>query len=117
MSEHNHVVDKSGDIHPNRVDDAIAKIDDDEKDRILQNFEEFKGYLGTRIKLAQSIGLSEEQMAVIAQQVAEYLADNEMARNREEKLLQELWRCGTEEERHMLAHMLLRMVRQPQRTH
>lgn len=116
MSEHNHVVDKSGDIHPNRVDDAIAKIGDDEKDRILQNFEAFKRYLGNRIKIAQSIGLSEEQMAVIAQQVADYLADNETARNSEEKLLQELWKAGTEDERHMLAHMLLRMV-QPRRSH
>lgn len=110
MSEHNHVVEKDGDLHPSRVDRAIESIDPDEKDRILRDFESFREYLGKRIKLAQSIGLSEEQIAVIAQGVADYLADHEEARNSEEKLLKELWRSGTEDERHMLAHMLVRMA-------
>lgn len=110
MSEHNHVVEKDGDIHPSRIERAIASIDPDEKDRILQDFGEFKGYLANRIKMAQSIGLSEEQITVIAQEVAEYLADHEEVRNREEKLLKELWRSGTEDERHALAHMLVRMA-------
>ncbi|MFD0673875.1 DUF3243 domain-containing protein [Cohnella sp. GCM10027633] len=110
MSEHNHVVEKDGDIHPDRVERAIASIDADERERILRNFEAFKGYLNERIKMARSIGLTEEQIAVIAQEVAEYLADHEEARNSEEKLLKELWRSGTEDERHMLAHMLVRMA-------
>ncbi len=116
MSEHNHVVEKDGDINPNNVDDAISNIDTDERDRILRNFETFKNYLGRRVKMGQSIGLGEEQMAIIAEEVADYLAKNESPRNSEEMLLQELWAVGTEEERHMLAHMLLRMV-QPQRKH
>lgn len=116
MSEHNHIVEKDGNINPSNVDNAISHIDPDEKDRILRSFDTFKNYLGRRIKMAQSIGLDEEQMAIVAQEVADYLAKNESARNSEEKLLQELWIVGTEEERHMLAHMLLRMV-QTQRKH
>lgn len=110
MTEFNHVVDKDGDIDPSKVDRAIADIDSDERDRILRDFEGFKTYLAKRIKLAQSIGLGEEQMASIAQKVADYLASHEDPRNSEEKLLQELWEAGTEEERHMLAHMLVRMA-------
>ncbi|WP_372663621.1 DUF3243 domain-containing protein [Cohnella sp.] len=110
MSEYNHVVDKDGDIDPSKVDRAISSIDSGEKDRILGDFEVFKEYLRRRIKLAQSIGMGEEQMAVIAQKVADYLASNEDPRNSEEKLLQEIWKVGTEEERHMLAHMLVRMA-------
>ncbi len=110
MSEYNHVVDKDGDIDPSKVDRAISSIDDGEKDRILRDFDEFKGYLGRRIKMAENIGLGEEQMAVIAQKVADYLASHEDARNSEEKLLQELWKVGTEEERHKLAHMLVRLA-------
>ncbi|TFE23181.1 DUF3243 domain-containing protein [Cohnella luojiensis] len=110
MSEYNHVVDKDGDIDPSKVDRAISSIDADEKDRILRDFDEFKGYLGKRIKMAESIGLGEEQMAVIAQKVADYLASHEDARNSEEKLLQELWKVGTEEERHKLAHMLVKLA-------
>jgi hypothetical protein len=110
MAEYNHVVDKDGDVDPSKVGDAISRIDSGEKDRILSDFEEFKGYLNKRIRMAESIGLGEEQMAVIAQKVADYLASHEDPRNSEEKLLQELWKTGTEEERHMLAHMLVRLA-------
>ncbi|MFC5530666.1 DUF3243 domain-containing protein [Cohnella yongneupensis] len=116
MSEFNHVVEKDGDIHPSNVENALSNIDAEERERILRNFDEFKGYLARRIKMAQGIGLSEEQIAVIAQEVADYLADHEDARNSEEKLLKELWKAGTEEQQHMLAHLLVRMA-QPQRKH
>ncbi|MMZ68732.1 hypothetical protein D1872_314540 [compost metagenome] len=53
-------------------------------------------------------------MARIAEKVADYLAANEEPRNSEEKLLQELWSVGREEEQHMLAHMLVRLA---QRAH
>jgi hypothetical protein len=66
--------------------------------------------------MAESIGLSEEQMAIIAQKVADYLAGHEEPRNNEELLLQELWKLGTKEERHMLAHMLVRLA-QGERSH
>jgi hypothetical protein len=110
MAEYNHVVDKHGNVDPGNVDRAISSINSGEKDRILRDFDEFKEYLGKRIKLAESIGLGEEQMAVIAQKVADYLASREEPRNSEEKLLQELWKAGTEEERHKLAHMLVHLV-------
>ncbi|MCD9022175.1 DUF3243 domain-containing protein [Cohnella silvisoli] len=116
MTEYNHVVDKDGDVDPSKVERAISSIDSGEKERILRDFDEFKGYLGKRIKLGESIGLGEEQMAVIAQKVADYLASHEDPRNSEEKLLQELWKVGTEEERHKLAHMLVRLA-QPERRH
>jgi hypothetical protein len=110
MAEYNHVVNKHGDVDPSKVDRAISSINSGEKDRILRDFDEFKEYLGKRIKLAESIGLGEEQMAIIAQKVADYLASHEDPRNSEEKLLQELWKVGTEEECHKLAHMLVRLV-------
>lgn len=110
MAEHNHVVNKDGEIDPSKVDDAISKIDTDERERILGNFEQFKVYLNKRVKMAESIGMGEEQMAIIAQKVADYLASHEEPRNNEELLLQELWKVGTEEERHMLAHMLVRLA-------
>lgn len=110
MTEYNHVVHKDGDIDPSEVSRAISDIDSGQRDRILNDFEQFRGYLAKRIKLAESIGLGEEQMAVIAQKVADYLVSHEEPRNREEKLLQELWKVGTEEERHKLAHMLVRLA-------
>lgn len=110
MSEHNHVVKKNGDLDMSKMDDAISQIDDGEKDRILKNFDSFKSYLHQRIQLAQSIGLNDEQLAQAAEKVAGYLAANEEPRNSEEKLLQELWKVGTQEEQHKLAHLLVKLA-------
>lgn len=110
MSEHNHVVSKDGSVTMHRVNDALDRIEPEQKELILNNFEDFKSYLGKRIHLAQKIGLSEEQLAVAAEKIADYLAAYEDPRNSEEKLLLELWKAGNKEERHRLAHMLVKMV-------
>ncbi|KKO54709.1 DUF3243 domain-containing protein [Paenibacillus sp. DMB20] len=110
MSEHNHVVNKEGELDMSKMDDAISRIDDGERDRILSNFDSFKSYLHKRIQLAQSIGLDEEQIAKAAEKVAGYLAANEEPRNSEEKLLQELWKVGSQEEQHKLAHLLVKLA-------
>ncbi|MEK3718067.1 DUF3243 domain-containing protein [Paenibacillus sp. FSL R7-0333] len=110
MSEHNHVVSKDGSVTMNRVTEALDRIDPGQKEMILDNFGQFKAYLGKRIQLAQKIGLSEEQLALAAEKIADYLAAYEEPRNSEEKLLLELWKAGNKEERHRLAHMLVKMV-------
>ncbi|ETT72157.1 hypothetical protein C173_15104 [Paenibacillus sp. FSL R7-277] len=110
MSEHNHVVSKDGSVTMNRVTEALDRIDPGQKEMILDNFGQFKAYLGKRIQLAQKIGLSDEQLALAAEKIADYLAAYEEPRNSEEKLLLELWKAGNTEERHRLAHMLVKMV-------
>ena len=67
MNEQNHVIHKDGQVSTDQVDNAIEKIAPEERDHILQNFDAFKEYLGKRIAMGESIGLSEEQMAKIAQ--------------------------------------------------
>lgn len=56
--------------------------------------------------------MSNEQLALAAEKIADYLAAYEEPRNSEEKLLLELWKAGNKEERHRLAHMLVKMVQQ-----
>ncbi|SDS06641.1 Protein of unknown function [Paenibacillaceae bacterium GAS479] len=91
-----------------KVKDTLHQMGTSKKEEILSSFTEFKNYLGNRIDLARRIGLNDEQLAQAAEKVADYLAEHEEPRNSEEKLLQELWKIGKEEERHMLAHMLVR---------
>ncbi|CAJ1315244.1 DUF3243 domain-containing protein [Paenibacillus sp. PK4536] len=110
MSEESHIVKKDGEIATGQVETTLNRLSDDQKDDILSNFESFKSYLGKRIQLGESIGLGEEKLAKIAQKVADYLAAHEEPRNREEKLLYELWKVGDEDQRHKLAHLLVRMV-------
>lgn len=114
MSEHNHVVHKNGELDVSKVDDAMDRIDDKEKERILADFDSFQTYLNKRIQLAESIGLNEEQIAKAAEKVAGYLAANEEPRNSEEKLLQELWKVGSPEEQHQLAHLLVKLAQKHQ---
>ncbi|KWX76245.1 DUF3243 domain-containing protein [Paenibacillus jilunlii] len=111
MSEHNHVVNKDGNVTMAKVSDALDRIDPEQKELILKNFEDFRAYLGKRIQLAQKIGLGEEQLAAAAEKIADYLAAHEEPRNSEEKLLLELWKAGSKEERHQLAHMLVKLAR------
>lgn len=110
MSEHNHVVNKNGELDVSKVDDAMDRIDDKEKERILADFDAFQSFLNKRIQLAESIGLNEEQLAQAAEKVAGYLAANEEPRNSEEKLLQELWKVGTQAKQHQLAHLLVKLA-------
>ncbi|TQR18499.1 DUF3243 family protein [Psychrobacillus soli] len=48
------------------------------------------------------MGLSEEKLAKNTELVANYLAKHENPRNREEKILMELWNSGSKEEQHAL---------------
>ncbi|MEC0169270.1 DUF3243 domain-containing protein [Paenibacillus graminis] len=111
MSEHNHVVNKDGNVTIAKVSEALDRIDPEQKEVILKNFEDFRSYLGKRIQLAQKIGLGEEQLAAAAEKIADYLAAHEEPRNSEEKLLLELWKVGSKDERHRLAHMLVKLAR------
>ncbi|SFA89195.1 MULTISPECIES: DUF3243 domain-containing protein [unclassified Bacillus (in: firmicutes)] len=78
---------------------------------VLGDFEEFKSYLGKKVSLGEKLGMDEEQLANAAQKVGDFLAKKESPQNSEEQLLQELWKVGTEEEKHMLSHMLVRLVK------
>ncbi|BBH19999.1 hypothetical protein Back11_13440 [Paenibacillus baekrokdamisoli] len=110
MSEYNHVVHKDGELEPGKINQTLDRMNPAIKDEILENFDAFKGFLAKRIELAENFGLNEEQLAVVAQKVAGYLAKHEEPRNREEKLLQELWKVGNEDQQHHLSHMLVKLA-------
>jgi hypothetical protein len=104
--EHNTNDSKMG----NKVDDRLSNMSEDKKEDILSNFQKFTDYLGDKVEKADKLGLNEEQQARAAQKVGDYLAKHEEPKNREEKLLYELWKAGNKEEQHMLSHMLVKLV-------
>jgi hypothetical protein len=89
----------------------FKEISGEEKDRILQNFETFKSYLGDQVHKAQKLGLSEEMIANGAQKIGNYLSKKEEPRNSEEKLLQEMWKVSDDEQKHLLSHILVNLVK------
>lgn len=94
-----------------KIQKELSKIDSEEKDQILENFNRFKQYLSEKVEMGEKMGLSEEKLAKTTELVANYLANHEEPRNREENLLMELWKSGSKEEQSALSHMLLNMVR------
>ncbi|BAQ09607.1 hypothetical protein OXB_1135 [Bacillus sp. OxB-1] len=94
------------------VKKELDQLDTEKKDDILENFNRFKLFLSDKVSKGESLGLSEEQLAKTAEIAANYLSQNEEPRNREQYLLQELWRVGNKEEQHMLAHMLVKLARE-----
>ncbi|MCA1056686.1 DUF3243 domain-containing protein [Rossellomorea aquimaris] len=104
------MANSSTDKMEHKVDDTLSRMSQDKKEEIMSNFDHFKEYLGNKVSLADKLGMNEEQQAKAAQKVGDYLAAHEEPKNREEKLLYELWKAGNEDEQHMLSHMLVKLV-------
>ncbi|WP_114572026.1 DUF3243 domain-containing protein [Exiguobacterium flavidum] len=94
-----------------KVEQKLSQMDEESKEQILSNFEQFKSYLGDKVSKGESLGLNDNQLAKVAEKVADYLAKHEEPRNREEYLLQELWKAGDESERKSLASLLVKLVK------
>ncbi|MFF2754109.1 DUF3243 domain-containing protein [Psychrobacillus sp. NPDC058041] len=94
-----------------RVENKLNSIGTEEKEEILKNFTSFKSYLAGKVAAGEKIGLSEETLAKATEKVAGYLATHEEPRNREQHLLQQLWKSGDKEQQHALSHMLLNLVK------
>ncbi|SFJ27632.1 Protein of unknown function [Halobacillus dabanensis] len=89
-----------------------AEMSEDKKDDIMNNFHSFKDFLGDKVHKGEKLGLGEEGLTKGAKRVADYLAKNEEPRNREEKVLNELWNVANEEERQHMAHVLVKLSQQ-----
>jgi predicted deacylase len=107
MSNHQ-VKDES--IQTEKIEKKLDSMNNEKMEAILRDFEEFKSYLGEKVEAGKRLGLSEEMLAKGAEKVAAYLANNVEPRNSEENLLNELWKVGNDEERHFLAHMLVKLA-------
>lgn len=96
----------------NQIEDKMQEYNSEEKDQILENFNRFKQFLSNKVDKGEKMGLNEEQLAKGAEMVANYLMKHEEPRNREEHLLQQLWKVADKEQQHTLAHLLVRLVQQ-----
>jgi hypothetical protein len=77
---------------------------------VLDNFEQWKGFLGERLEQAKEQGLSEQVISDVAYQIGDYLAKQVDPKNPEERLLSDLWSVADEEEQHAIANMMVKLV-------
>ncbi|MFD0771122.1 DUF3243 domain-containing protein [Bacillus sp. CGMCC 1.60114] len=78
---------------------------------VLDNFEQWKGFLGERLDQAQGKGLDGGAINDMAYRIGDYLANEVEARNDQEKLLMELWKVADEQEQHTIASLMVKMVK------
>jgi len=74
------------------------------------HWEQWKGTLAKAVSLAEMVGMSETTIDKIAAKIGTILAASVDPENREQRLLQELWKVGNDKDRAVLAKLLVKML-------
>ncbi|GKS09957.1 DUF3243 domain-containing protein [Paenibacillus chitinolyticus] len=77
---------------------------------VLTVFDRWKEFLAERVDQAERVGLNDEKISNLAFQIGEFLSDKVDPENREERLLKELWDAGDENERKVMARLMVKLV-------
>jgi hypothetical protein len=77
---------------------------------VLENWQQWKDFLGDRLDQAENQGLSKETINDLAYQVGDYLAKQVDPKNEQERVLADLWSVATPEEQHAIASIMVRLV-------
>jgi hypothetical protein len=76
----------------------------------LSDWDKWKQTLGKAVNVGEKMGLSENTIDNIGTKVGDFLSANVDPENREQRVLQELWRSGDDHDRKTLTKMLVNMV-------
>ncbi|MBM4763899.1 DUF3243 domain-containing protein [Bacillus sp. B15-48] len=77
---------------------------------VLDNWEQWKGFLGDRLDQAQGEGVNNNVISDLAYQVGDYLAKNVDPKNEQERVLADLWSVADEQEQHAIANVMVKLV-------
>lgn len=77
---------------------------------VLDNWNQWKDFLGDRLNQAKSEGMNQEVISDIAYQVGDYLAKQVDPKNEQERILADLWSVASPEEQHAIANMMVKLV-------
>ncbi|HZG73543.1 MAG TPA: DUF3243 domain-containing protein [Chondromyces sp.] len=77
---------------------------------VLENWQEWKDFLGSRLNQAESQGMSKDTVNDLAFQVGDYLAKQVDPKNEQERVLADLWSVASEEEQKAIASMMVKLV-------
>jgi hypothetical protein len=77
---------------------------------VMESFEQWKEFLSKQVYQAREAGASQESIVNLASKIGNFLADKVDPKNREQRLLKELWDKGTPDERHAIASVITKMV-------
>lgn len=81
-----------------------------ENSKAMGEWEKWKETLSKAVNAGQAVGLSEKTIDNIAYKVGNMLSSTVDPENREQRLLQELWRVGDDDDRKVLSKLIVNMV-------
>ncbi|WP_102028282.1 DUF3243 domain-containing protein [Salirhabdus sp. Marseille-P4669] len=84
---------------------------------VLDNFESWKDFLGDKMHNAEGQGLTQQAISNLAFEVGDYLATKVEPRNEQEAILRDLWNVASNEEKHAIASMMVKLVQNEGNTH
>ena len=77
---------------------------------ILENWQEWKDFLGDRLNQAEDQGMQQNTINDLAYQVGDYLAKQVDPKNEQERVLADLWSVASKEEQHAIASIMVKLV-------
>jgi hypothetical protein len=80
---------------------------------VLDNFRDWKQFLGERVEQATQAGMESNTIQNMAYQIGNYLSEQVDPKNDQERLLKQLWDAGDEEQKKSLAAMMVKLVQNP----
>jgi hypothetical protein len=81
---------------------------------VLENFRDWKQFLGERVEQAKQAGMESDTIQNVAYQIGGYLAEQVDPKNDQERLLKQLWDAGDEEQKRALASLMVKLVQSPE---
>ncbi|MBY6274241.1 MAG: DUF3243 domain-containing protein [Caldibacillus debilis] len=79
---------------------------------VLDNWQQWKDFLGDKLSQAREHGLSQETISNLAYQIGDYLANHVDPKNEQERVLSDLWSVADEEEQRAIANMMVKLVQE-----
>ena len=76
----------------------------------VQSWDEWRGSLGEIVRAARDVDPSEAHTIEVVEDMIEFLSERVCPGSPEERIMRALWDQGDEEERKVLARMLLRLL-------
>ena len=74
------------------------------------HWEKWKGTLAKAVSIAEIVGMSETTIEKIGLKMGNILSASVDPENREQRLIQELWKVGDDEDRAVLTKLLVKML-------
>ena len=77
---------------------------------IMDNWQDWKKTLGKAVDLGETVGMSDKTITSISEKVGTYLSNYVSPHNDEERLLKEMWDAADEDDRKVLAKIVVKIV-------